>query len=123
MNMDKFYLTLISLLVNTRGSEQSMQFRVILSSKYTCCNCDTVPISVCYGAINLLVLVDTSNFAPYVCHQAIAGEYEGQESTVPSSAITGGSVAAEQSYRTRQTLEPVVPVWVRLTLALFPFIL
>ena len=26
----------------------------------------TVPLSVCYGALNLLVLADTSNFVPYV---------------------------------------------------------
>ena len=67
---------------------------------------------MCYGALNLLVLADTSNFVPHVCDRAIAGEYageyEGPESTV--------SVAAEQSYHTRQTLAPVVPVWFRLTL-------
>ena len=80
----------------------------------------TVPLSVCYGALNLLVLVDTSNFVPYVCDRAITGEYEGSESTVPSSAISGGSVAAERSYRTWQTLAPVVPVLVRLTLTLGP---
>ena len=38
------------------------------------------------------------------------GEYEGPESTVPSSAISGGSVAAERSYRTSWTLTSVVPV-------------
>ena len=67
----------------------------------------TVPLSVCYGALNLLVLADTSKFVPYVCDQAIVGEYEGPESAVPSSAISGGSVAVERSYR---TLAPVVPV-------------
>ena len=56
----------------------------------------TVPLSVCYGALNLLVLADTSNFVPYVCDRAIAGEYEGPESTVLSSAISGGSMAAER---------------------------
>ena len=60
----------------------------------------TVPLSVCYGVLNLLVLADTSNLIPYVCHQGIAGEYEGLESTVPSSAISGGSMAVERSYRT-----------------------
>ena len=75
----------------------------------------TVPLSVCYRALNLLVLMDTSNFVPYVCDRAIAGEHEGPESTVPSSAFSGGSVAGEQSYRTQQTLAPVIPVWVRLT--------
>ena len=74
------------------------------------------PLSVCYGALNLLVLADTSNFVPYVCDRAIAGEYKGPESTVPSSAISGGSVAAERSYRTWRSLAPVVPLWVRLTL-------
>ena len=73
-------------------------------------------LSVCYGALNLLVLVDTSSFVPYVCDQAIAGEYEGPESTIPSSVISGGSVAAERSYLTWRTLAPVVPVWIRLTL-------
>ena len=33
----------------------------------------TVPLSVCYGALNILVLADTSNFVPYVCDRAIAG--------------------------------------------------
>ena len=69
-----------------------------------------VPLSVCYGALNLLVLADTSNFLPYVCDRAIAGEYEGPESTAPSSVISGGSVAAERSYPTLWTLTPVVPV-------------
>ena len=76
----------------------------------------TIPLTVCYGALNLLVFMDTSNFVPYVCDRAIVGEHEGPESTVPSSAISGGSVAAERSYRTRRTLAPVIPVWVRLTL-------
>ena len=70
----------------------------------------TVPLSVCYGALNLLVLADASNFVPYVCDRAIAGEYEGLESTAPSSTISGGSVAAERSYRTLWTLAPVFPV-------------
>ena len=76
----------------------------------------TVPLSVCYGAVNLLVLVDTSNFVPYVCDRAIAGKYESPESTVPLFVISGGSLAAERSYCTWWTLAPVVPVWVRLTL-------
>ena len=54
----------------------------------------TVPLSVCYGALNLSVRVDTSNFVPYACDRAVAGEYEGPESTAPSSAISSGSVAA-----------------------------
>ena len=70
----------------------------------------TVPLSVCYRALNLLVFADTSNFVPYVCDRAITGEYEGPESTVPSSAISGGSVAAERSYRTLWNLAPVVPI-------------
>ena len=69
----------------------------------------TVPLSVCYVALNLLVHVDASNFVPYVCDRAIAGEYEGPESTAPLSAISGGSVAAERSYRTLGTLAPVFP--------------
>ena len=31
----------------------------------------TVPLSVSYGALNLLVRVDTSNFVPYVCDRAV----------------------------------------------------
>ena len=34
----------------------------------------------------------------------------GPKSTVPSSAIPGGSVAAERSYRTSGALTPVFPV-------------
>ena len=88
----------------------------------------TVPLSVCYRALNLLVRVDASNFVPYACDQAVAGEYEGPESTVPSSAISGVSVAAEQSYRTSETLVPVFPFLGTPStggpmLALFPFFL
>ena len=72
-------------------------------------NVRTVPLSVCYGALNLLVRVDASNFVPYACDRAVAGEYEGPDSTVPSFAISGGSVAAERSYRTSGTLAPVFP--------------
>ena len=67
----------------------------------------TVPLSVCYGALNLLVHVDASNFVPYACYRAVTGEYEGPESTAPSSAISGGSVAAERSYLTSGTIGPV----------------
>ena len=49
----------------------------------------TLPLSVCYGALNLLVRVDASNFVSYACDGAVTGEYEGPESTVPSSAISG----------------------------------
>ena len=69
----------------------------------------TVPLSVCYGALNLLVCEDASNFIPYACDRAVAGEYEGPESTAPSSAISGGSVAAERSYCTLGTVAPVFP--------------
>ena len=69
----------------------------------------TVPLSVCYGVLNLLVCADASNFVPYACDRAVAGEYEGPESTVPSSAISNGSVAVERSYRTSGTLAPVFP--------------
>ena len=70
----------------------------------------TIPLNVCYGGLNLLVCVDASNFVPYVCDRAITGEYEGPESTTPSSAICVGSVAVERSYHTSETLVPVVPV-------------
>ena len=65
---------------------------------------------MCYGALKLLVRVDASNFVPYACDRAVTGEYEGPESTALSSAISGGSVAAERSYRTSGTLAPVFPV-------------
>ena len=40
----------------------------------------TVPLSVCYGALNLLVCVDASNFIPYACDGAVmGGECEGPE--------------------------------------------
>ena len=67
----------------------------------------TVPLSVCYGALNLLVRVDTSNFVSYAFDRAVVGEYDGPESTASSSAISGGSLAAERSYRTLGTLAPV----------------
>ena len=69
----------------------------------------TVPLSVCYGALNLLIRVDASNFVPYACDRAVAGEYEGPKSTALSSAFSGGSVVAERSYRTLGTLAPVFP--------------
>ena len=43
-------------------------------------NVTTVPLSVCYGALNLLVRVDVSNFVAYACDRAVAGEYGGPES-------------------------------------------
>ena len=68
----------------------------------------TVPLSVCYGALNLLVRVDASNFVPYACDRAVTGgEYEGPE--VPHSRPLV-SLAAERSYRTSGTLAPVFPV-------------
>ena len=88
----------------------------------------TIPLSVCYGALNLLVRVDASNFIPYGCDLVVAGKYEGPESTVPSSAISGGSVAAERLYHTSGTLAPVFPYLGSPStggpmLALFPFFL
>ena len=64
---------------------------------------------MCYGALNLLVHVDASNFLPYACDRGVVEEYESLESTVPLSAISGGSVAEERSYRTSGTLAPVFP--------------
>ena len=82
----------------------------------------TVPLSVCYGALNLSVCVDASNLVPYACDRPVTrGECEGGSgSTVPSSAISRGSVAAEQSYRTSGTITPVFSVlrWVWKTGAL-----
>ena len=65
----------------------------------------TVPLSVCYGALNLLVLADTFNFVPCLCPSDCGG-VRGSGSTVPSSAISVGSMAAERSYRARRILVP-----------------
>ena len=62
------------------------------------------------GALNLLVCVDTSNFVP--CGQPVGHvrAVRGPKSTVPSSAILVGSVAAERLYRALGTLTPGFPV-------------
>ena len=65
---------------------------------------------MCYGALNLLVRMDSSNFVPYAFDRAVTGGVGGSRSTAPSSAISGGSVAAERSYHTSGTLVPVFPV-------------
>ena len=79
-------------------------------SHTTATSVTTVPRSVCYGALNLLVCMDASNFIPYACEWAVTGGVRGSRSTAPSTAISGGSVAAERSYRTSETLAPVFPV-------------
>ena len=43
----------------------------------------TVPLSVCYGALNLLVLADTSNFVPYVCDRATGGNMRARKAPYP----------------------------------------
>ena len=49
---------------------------IILPALY----CDNRALSVCYGALNLLVRVDASNFVPYACDRAVTGgECEGPE--------------------------------------------
>ena len=53
--------------------------------------------------------MDASNFVSYACDRAVAGEYEGPESTAPSSPFSGGSMAGERSYCTLGTLAPVFP--------------
>ena len=86
----------------------------------------TVPLSVCYGALNLLVCVDASNFVPYACDRAVTGEEcEGPE--VPYHRLLF-PMAAEGLYRTSGTLTPVFPVlgWSKgwgPMLALCPFFL
>ena len=78
-------------------------------------NVTTIPLSVCYGALNLLVLADTSNFVPYVRDRAIVGEYEGPENAVPLPLFSlvawqrnGCTVLGGSSH--------LVPVWMHLTL-------
>ena len=59
----------------------------------------TVPLSVCYGALNLLVRVDASNFVPYACDRAVTGgECEGPE--VPYRCPLFPVVAWQQNGRT-----------------------
>ena len=59
----------------------------------------TIPLSVCYGALNLSVCVDASNFVPYACDQAVTGgEYEGPE--VPHRRPPFPVVAWQQNGRT-----------------------
>ena len=62
------------------------------------------------GALNLLVRVDASNFVPCVRPAGHVRGVQGPKSTVPSSAIPGGSVATEWSYRASRALTPVFPV-------------
>ena len=62
------------------------------------------------GALNPLVCVDASNFVPWVRPVGHMRGVRGPKSTVPSSAILGGSVAAERSYRALGTLTPGFPV-------------
>ena len=60
----------------------------------------TVPLSVSYGGAKPLgPWVRTSNFVPCGGPVGHAREVRGPKSTVPSSAILVGSVAAERSYR------------------------
>ena len=74
----------------------------------------SVPLSVCWSVWILL-----TSFPMRVTGRS-RREYEGPESTAPSSAISGGSVAAERSYRTPGTLPPVFPV-LRVAFALGPY--
>ena len=53
---------------------------------------------------------------PYACDRAVAGEYEGPESTVPSSAISGGSVAANSRTVLRGLSHLCSRFWARLAL-------
>ena len=66
----------------------------------------TVPLSVCYGGAKPLGPCGHSNFVPYDTVRGVRGP----KSTVPSSAILVGSVAAERSYRALGTLRPEFPV-------------
>ena len=76
----------------------------------------TVPLSVCYGALNLLVLADTSNFVPYVCDRAIPGSMRARKAPyrhplfpVVAWQRKGCTVLGGLSHLS-------FPVWVRLTL-------
>ena len=69
----------------------------------------TVPLSVCYGGAKPLGPCGRSNFVPCGWPVGHARGVRGPKSTVPSSAILVGSVAAEQSYRALGTLAPEFP--------------
>ena len=70
----------------------------------------TVPLSVCYGGAKPLGPCGASNFVPCVRLVGHVRGVRGPKSTVPSSAILGGSLAAERSYRALRTLTPGFPV-------------
>ena len=72
------------------------------------CIVTTIPLSVCYGALNFLVRVGASNFVPYACDRAVTGG-ECKDPEVPHRRPLF-LVAEERSYRTSGTLTPVFPV-------------
>ena len=59
----------------------------------------TVPLSVCYGALNLLVRVNASNFVPYACDRAVTGG-ECVSPEVPYRRLLFPVVAWQQNGRT-----------------------
>ena len=65
-----------------------------------------------------LVMFQTCSpvIVPYACDRAVAGEYEGPESTVPSSTIFGGSVAANSRTVLRGLSHLCSRFWARLAL-------
>ena len=79
------------------------------------------------GALNLVVRVDTLTSFPVGDRSVTRGGVRGPKSTVPSSAILVGSLAAERSYRALGTPEfPILGGGLRdrgLMLVLCPFFL
>ena len=70
----------------------------------------TVSLSVCYGGAKPLGPCGHSNFVPCGSPVGHTRGVRGPKSTVPSSAILIGSMAAKQSYRALGTLTPEFPV-------------
>ena len=67
-------------MINYGPRVQALIHRTIFFFLNSHASVTTVPLSVCYGALNLLVRVDASNFVPYAWDRAVTGgEYEGSE--------------------------------------------
>ena len=102
-----FYLNVGDVLLNRtvfliklgRWEMEAATCSVLPPSRLVCASVTTVPLSVSYWALNLLVRVDASNFVPYACDRAVTGgECEGPE--VPHRCPLFPVVAWQQNGRT-----------------------
>ena len=120
-----FFEEYLGICLHARGHHCSVQRR----SNTAATSVTTVPLSVCYRGAKPLGPCGCSNFVPCGWPFGHARGVRGPKSTVPSSAILIGSVAAERSYRALGTLAPGFPIlvgglWDRgLMLVLCPFFL